>query len=101
MESTNPHYPRGKVMHNKPKVHLHKLKFVDTHMCDCGEDTQNIEHVIMHCPLHTVNHNEMIDTTQLENVRSNTTFHERHLHLTTLLHPNHTAPQPLQPSLQE
>ncbi len=84
---------RAKTEHNKPKAHLHKLNFVDTYMCDCGEHTQNIEHVNMHCTLHTVNRNEMIDTIELEYVRSNTPFHERQLHLTTLLHPNHTAPQ--------
>ncbi len=53
---------RAKTGHNKLKAHLHKFNFVDTYMCDCGEDTQNIEHVIMHCPLHTVNRNEMINT---------------------------------------
>ncbi len=82
---------RAKTGHNKLKAHLHKLNFVDTHMCDCGEDTQNIEHVIMHCPLHTVNRNEMINTTELEYVRSNTPFHERQLNRTTLLHPNHST----------
>ncbi len=56
-------------------------------------DMQNIQHVIMHCLLHTVNHNEMIDTIELEYVKSNTPFHERQLYLTTLLHPNHTALQ--------
>ncbi len=84
---------RAKTGHNKLKAHLHKLNFVDTHACDCGEDMQNIEHVIMHCPFHIVKRNEMIDTIELEYVRSNTPFHKRHLHLTTLLHPNHTAPQ--------
>ncbi len=54
---------------------------------------QNIEHVIMHCPLHTDNRNEMIDTIEQEYVKSNTPFHERQLHLSTLLHPNHTSPQ--------
>ncbi len=68
---------RAKTGHNKLKAHLHKLNFVDKHMCDCSEDTQNIEHVIMHCPLHTVNHNEMIDTIELEYVKSNTPFHEK------------------------
>ncbi len=48
----------AKIGHNKLKAHLYKLNFVDTHMCDCDEDTQNIEHVIMHWPLHTVNRND-------------------------------------------
>ncbi len=60
---------RAKTGHNKLNAHLHKLNFVDTHMCDCEEDTQNIEDVIMHCPLHTVNHNEMINTIELKYVQ--------------------------------
>ncbi len=83
----------AKTGHKKLKAQLHKLNFVDTHMCDCGEDTQNIEHVIMHCHLHTVNRNETINTIELEYVKSSTPFHERQLHLSILLHPNHTAPQ--------
>ncbi len=84
---------RAKTGHNKLKAHLHKLNFVDTHMCDCGEDMQNIEHVFVHCPPNKVNRNEMIDTIELEYVRCKTPFHGRNLHLTILLHPNHTAPQ--------
>ncbi len=51
------------------KPHLHRFNFVDTHICDCGEDTQNIEHVIMHWPLRTINRNKMIEAIELEYVK--------------------------------
>ncbi len=38
-------------------------------------------------------HTLVIDTFELEYLRSNTPYHERQLHLTTLPHPNHSAPQ--------
>ncbi len=38
---------RAKTGHNKLNAHLHKLNFDDTHMSDCGEDTQNIEQMTL------------------------------------------------------
>ncbi len=52
-----------------------------------------MDHVIMHCPLDTAKRNRTTDTIEVEYVTFCTPFNKRQLHLSILLHPNHTTPQ--------
>ena len=81
---------RIKSSHNRLKTHLIKCKLADSPSCQCGFETQNEGHLLLHCPLGSIQRAVLIDKVENIYIRHNTPPQERRIDFSTLNWPNHT-----------
>ena len=80
-------YVRLVTGHNRLKTRMHRLKLADTPNCECTLDRQTDAHILMSCPLYTIQRNALIDKVERIYQAESTPLHQRSLTAITLMHP--------------
>ena len=80
-------YVRLVTGHNRLKTRMHRLKLADTPNCECTLDRQTDAHILMSCPLYTIQRNALIDKVERIYQAESTPLHQRSLTANTLMHP--------------
>jgi hypothetical protein len=83
-------YVRLVTGHNRLRTRMHRLRLADTPNCDCAQDRQTDEHILMSCPLYNTQRIEMINRIESIYVAESTPHHLRSLTANTLMHPKGT-----------
>nr|XP_054769483.1 uncharacterized protein LOC129277311 [Lytechinus pictus] len=74
----------------KLRDHMHRVlpRVCPTPTCDCEHDRQTIEHVLLHCPLHKLHREEMMQSIDVGYQRTSTPSYLRDISLFSLLGTN-------------
>jgi len=77
--------------HNKLMDHMHKLKLKPSAVCQCGQDRQTADHILMNCVTHLAARRALHDKIELIYVRNNVPTHHRIWSISNLLTPQHDS----------
>ncbi len=78
---------RLKTGHSQLNEHMHRMHIpgYDTPVCACGQDTANVTHYLLHCPLHTHIRDTTISSIETLFVKNNIPPAYRVINICTLL----------------
>lgn len=75
--------------HSCLKDHMHKLNLSESPCCECSDERQTVQHIVMDCPLYNEERKNLQDCIESIYVEHNTPMWERVINLNSLLMPTH------------
>ena len=76
---------RIKFNNTRLKQHLYNKALCDSPECDCEQDRETPEHILLHCNLYNLEREHLLDCIEHSFVKNNVPFHLRHIDFNTLV----------------
>ena len=79
--------------HSRLRDHFNKLFPDESPNCQCGNNRQTVNHIMLDCHLLQKEREDLMDKVELCYVKHQTPIWEREVNASALLHPRHTSQQ--------